>query len=78
MTNSGKTTRLRYETPTMVVLGELAAGHGACEAGSGDVIDCTAGPYASQDCSAGATATRACTAGESARVACTAGTIHLT
>lgn len=56
-------TRPRYETPTVVVLGGLARGSGACTAGSGDTDTCTAGGLAGTACSAGGAATSGCTAG---------------
>jgi hypothetical protein len=62
MTANEKKTKPKYETPTVVALGELAKGAGACVAGSGDA-SCTAGGLATTPCNAGTTATSACTAG---------------
>jgi hypothetical protein len=67
MLDDDKRTKPRYETPTIVVLGELARGAGACTGGNSDTDTCTAG-YS---------ALTACTAGNAAQVACTAGTAAL-
>lgn len=56
----------KYESPTVVSLGELAKGSGRAD-------DCSAGLTAYRDCTAGTAALRACTAGTSALTACTAG-----
>src|ERR1035437_11033477 len=63
--------KLKYESPILVPLGEMAKGSGACTTGSNvvapacnpgaadsAVIDCTAGATAAQDCTAGPTADR--------------------
>ena len=75
MSDNEKKTKPKYEAPTIVALGELARGAGACVAGSADVVDCTAGGLAQNDCTAGTAALNACTAGTAALNACTAGTI---
>lgn len=64
----------KYEAPTVVALGDLARGAGACSAGSADTDTCTAGGAAMTDCTAGTAATNACTAGTAATAACSAGT----
>src|SRR5450759_536394 len=81
--------KLKYESPVLVPLGEMAKGSGACSTGSSVVaacaagaadsapLDCSAGSTASRDCTAGTTATRACTGGTDALVGCTAGTAIL-
>jgi hypothetical protein len=63
MSNNEKGAKPKYETPTVVALGELAKGAGACSAGSGDTVDCTAGGLAANACTAGTAATVGCTAG---------------
>ena len=64
----------RYETPTVVPLGELASAAGACSAGSGDVVDCTAGGLAKNACTAGPINIGAtCSAGGTANPTCTGG-----
>jgi hypothetical protein len=73
MSDNEKTTKPKYESPTVVPLGEMAKGSGACSAGSAVPIDCSAGGTATQDCTAGPTASRACTQGDIATVGCTAG-----
>ncbi len=75
MSDNEKRSKPRYEAPTIVALGELARGAGACVAGSGDTVDCTAGGLAQNDCTAGTAALNACTAGTAALVGCTAGTV---
>jgi len=55
--------RPRYEAPTVVALGALARGAGACSAGSGDTDTCSAGGAASTACTAGTLASAGCTAG---------------
>jgi hypothetical protein len=65
MSSSDKRTKPTYETPTIVALGELARGAGACTAGSGDASTCTAGGLAATACTAGTAALDACTAGAS-------------
>lgn len=67
MSNNEKTGKPKWEAPTVVALGELARGAGACVAGTSDAVDCTAGGAAQN----------ACTAGTSARSACTAGTANV-
>jgi hypothetical protein len=62
MSKEEKRTKAKYEAPTIVALGELAKGAGACTAGSGDSDACTAGGLAST-CTAGPIATVGCTAG---------------
>ena len=53
----------KYEAPTVVALGELARGAGACDPGSADVTTCTAnGGHAGDTCTAnGSLATDTCT-----------------
>ena len=64
----------KYETPTVVPLGELARAAGDCVAGSGDVAACTAGGLAQIACTAGPTNNGAtCSAGGSAAPTCTGG-----
>ena len=78
--------KLKYESPILVPLGEMAKGSGACTTGSNvvapacnpgaadsAVIDCTAGSTATRDCTAGTNATRDCTGGVNATRGCTAG-----
>jgi hypothetical protein len=79
--------KLKYESPILVPLGEMAKGSGVCTVGSSvavvacspgpadaAVIDCTAGPTATRDCTAGTTALRDCTAGVAATgTTCSAG-----
>jgi len=75
----------RYESPTIVPLGEMAKGSGVCSAGSsvvggvkwGDIGTCAVGPCVLPgitDCTAGGSASQDCTAGPSASRDCTAGT----
>jgi hypothetical protein len=66
----------KYESPTVVPLGELARGAGACAGGSGDVDTCTsnggiANTIASTCTTTGVLATSTCTNGLEATVACT-------
>jgi hypothetical protein len=64
----------KYETPTVIPLGELARAAGACTAGSGDTVDCTAGGLANNACTAGPINNGAtCSAGGSAAPTCTGG-----
>lgn len=65
MTNDEKRIKPRpkYEAPTVVELGALARGAGACTAGSGDTDTCTDGGAAFTACTAGTVATVGCTAG---------------
>ena len=67
MPNQNDKGKPKYESPTVVPLGELAQGTGYCAAGSN-----TPGDY----CTAGTVAGSACTAGTAAPAACTAGTGH--
>jgi hypothetical protein len=53
----------KYEAPTIIPLGGLAKGVGACTAGSGDTDTCTAGGLAGTACTAGPIAHDGCTAG---------------
>ena len=62
----------KYESPTLVPLGEMAEGSGACTAGSGDTDTCTAGGLAATACTAGGAAS-ACSDGIGTS-ACTSGT----
>jgi hypothetical protein len=62
MSDNEKRAKPKYEAPTVVALGELAKGAGACVAGSADA-SCTAGGLATTPCNAGAAATSACTVG---------------
>jgi hypothetical protein len=62
MSDQNKKTKPKYESPTVVPLGDLASGSGACTAGSGDSGACTAGGLAST-CTAGPIATVGCTTG---------------
>jgi hypothetical protein len=74
MADNEKMTKPKYEAPTFVALGELARVAGACVAGSGDLVDCTAGPLAQNACTDGATNNGAtCSAGGSAAPTCTGG-----
>ena len=63
MSNNEKTGKPKWEAPTVVALGELARGAGACAAGISDVADCSAGTSALVACSAGTSALNACNAG---------------
>ena len=64
MSGDDKRTKLKYETPTIVVLGELARGVGYCAAGSGPGEGyCTAGNLPFTACTAGGAAPAACTGG---------------
>jgi hypothetical protein len=64
----------KYETPTVAPLGALARAAGACVAGSGDTVDCTAGGLANNACTAGPVNNGAtCSAGGSAAPTCTGG-----
>jgi len=56
--------KLKYESPILVPLGEMAKGSGVCATGSsvapgGGGTECTAGGTAAGHCSAGTTATTA-------------------
>ena len=74
MLENDKSTKPRYESPTIVALGELASAVGACTAGSGDVDTCTAGGLAQTACTSGPTNIGAtCSAGGSANPTCTGG-----
>ena len=60
--------KLKYESPTLISLGEVAKGFGAA--------DCTSGYSATSYCTAGNAAATACTAGGIAKsAACSAGTL---
>ena len=63
MSDTEKKTKPKYEAPTVVPLGDLAKGAGACTAGSGDSSTCSAGGSAVTACTAGTAAISACTAG---------------
>ena len=63
MSNRDERTKPTYETPTIVALGALARGAGACTAGTGDADTCTQGGTANTACTAGVGATAGCTAG---------------
>jgi hypothetical protein len=76
MSNNEKTGKPKWEAPTVVALGELARGAGACVAGISDVVDCTAGGAALNNCTAGTSALVACSSGTAATSACTAGTAN--
>ena len=41
MSDNEKRTKPKYESPTVIALGELARGAGACSGGSSDVDTCT-------------------------------------
>jgi hypothetical protein len=78
MSQVEKGPRPKWESPTIVALGELAKGSGACVAGVSDVVDCTAGTAAQNNCTdAGVAALVACAAGNSALAACTAGSANV-
>ena len=63
MSNNEKTGKPKWEAPTVVALGELARGAGACVPGTSDAVDCTAGGAAQNACTAGTAALSGCTAG---------------
>jgi hypothetical protein len=74
MSDNEKRTRPKYESPTVVALGEMAKASGACSVGSAVPIDCVPGVTATQDCTQGDSATRDCTAGLTASgTTCSAG-----
>lgn len=54
----------KYETPTIVPLGEMAKGSGACTAGSSVIPDpATCAPFGGVTCSAGTSPVDYCSAG---------------
>jgi hypothetical protein len=80
MSDKEKRIKPKYETPTVVPLGEMAKGSGACGTGSNVVAPaCSPGGADSApiDCAPGATATRDCTMGGTAQRACTAGPTNI-
>ena len=78
MSKKNASKKPKYESPTVVPLGELAQGSGYCRAGSHPSTgDCTGGIMALSYCTdAGVNAGTACTAGPAAPTDCTAGTVH--
>jgi len=76
MSNQSTKGKPKYESPTIVNLGDLAQGNGECRAGSGaSVGDCTGGSNAATYCTSGNAAVTACTAGGVATTAaCSDGT----
>ena len=75
MSNRKSREKPKYETPTLVPLGNLAQGTGYCSAGSNASLGyCSAGYAAQAACTAGTLAGAACTSfGISAISACTGG-----
>ena len=76
MSDNEKRTKPKYETPTVLPLGEMAKGSGADDCtstGYAAISYCTTtGSAAGSACSAGGTAlVGACTAGDGAGAACT-------
>ena len=66
--------RPKYESPTAVLLGEMAKGAGYCSAGGSAFPGyCSAGTGAEEYCRAGTIAGAACTRGDAAAGACTGG-----
>ena len=77
MSNNEKTGKPKWEAPTVVALGELARGAGACTGGASDLVDCSNGGAAQNNCMAGVSALLACSAGTAASSACTGGTSNV-
>ncbi|CAK0759793.1 conserved hypothetical protein [Gammaproteobacteria bacterium] len=74
MLDNGEITHIKYESPVIVSLGEMAKGMGSCLAGSGDKGDCTMGGLADNACTAGPINNAGtCSAGGSANPSCTGG-----
>jgi len=63
MSDNEKRIKPKYEAPTVVALGEMAKGSGACSAGYADFDTCTAGPLALTACTQGDSAVAGCTTG---------------
>ena len=58
-----KKTMPKYETPTVVALGELARGIGTCGSGSSPDDSCGSGAVASTSCGSGIAAGSSCGVG---------------
>jgi hypothetical protein len=73
MADNERRTKPKYEAPTVVPLGEMARGAGACTPGSADIETCTStGGAALVTCTNGISAAATCTSnGGSALVTCT-------
>ena len=82
MSNKNAKSKLKYETPVLVALGEMGKGAGlSCNGGSNaNPGNCTSvGTTAQSYCASGSTAqAEYCSAGTSAQTACTAGSTATT
>jgi len=76
MSDDQRKTKPKYESPTIVTLGGLAMGEGACTAGTGDTDACTAGSIAQTACTAGPiNIGGTCSDGGHAHPTCTGGSV---
>ena len=66
-------TKIKYEAPVIVPLGELAMGEGECHNGSAAVALCSVGEIATAACKDGGSAQAVCMVGDQPTAACNDG-----